>query len=48
RLEWPGIKALTALVQRTMDLSVTITGNSAYVTVGSGDCEVICNPLQIV
>jgi uncharacterized protein YaeQ len=37
---WPNIQALAKLVQRTMDISVTITEESAYVATESGECEV--------
>ncbi len=37
---WPNIQALAKLVQRTMDISVTITEELAYVATESGECEV--------
>ena len=37
---WEKIQSLAALVQRTMDCSVTITGNSAYVATELGECDV--------
>ena len=40
KFDWDNIQALAALVQRTMDISVSITGNSAYVATESGECEV--------
>ncbi|MBN4075422.1 MAG: hypothetical protein COA71_11940 [SAR86 cluster bacterium] len=40
------IKALTSLVERTMDLSVTITENSAYIAAKNGECEVNWSVLQ--
>ena len=40
RFEWQNIQALAALQQRTMQLSVTISGNSAYVATELGECEV--------
>jgi uncharacterized protein YaeQ len=46
RFEWEGIKTLAALAQRTMDMSVTITGDSAYVATGGGECEVGWATLQ--
>ena len=46
RFEWENVKALAALAQRTMDMSVTITGDSAYVATGRGECEVGCATLQ--
>ena len=47
RLQWESVQALAALVQRTMDLSVTITGDSAYVASAAGECEVSWVPLQV-
>ncbi len=40
RFEWHQIQTLATLVKRTMSLSVTITGDSAYVSTKSGECEV--------
>lgn len=36
----PDIQALAKLVQRTMDISVTISEQSAYVAAEGGECEV--------
>ena len=46
QFRWETIQVLTLLVQRTMDLSVTISGNSAYVVAKSGICEVSWISLQ--
>lgn len=46
RFQWGGIQALAALVKRTMDLSVTITGDTAYVAAENGECEVAWVSLQ--
>jgi len=40
RFEWESIQALAKLQQRTMQLSVTISGDSAYVATELGECEV--------
>ncbi|WP_297325804.1 YaeQ family protein [Nitrosomonas sp.] len=45
QFQWKDIQALTKMVQRTMDISVTITENSAYVATESGECEVSWAPL---
>ena len=45
RFEWESIQTLAALQQRTMQLSVTITGNSAYIATELGECEVAWEPL---
>lgn len=46
RFDWPHIQALAALAQRTMDISVTISGESAFVATESGECEVSWVTLQ--
>jgi uncharacterized protein YaeQ len=46
QLPWPSIQALAALVQRTTELAVTITGGTAYVATEGGDCAVSCMELQ--
>ena len=46
RFQWDNIQSLAALVQRTMDISVTITGDSAYIATESGECEVSWVTLQ--
>ena len=46
KFEWEEIKSLASLVQRTMDMSITITGDSAYVATESGECEVSWEVLQ--
>lgn len=45
QFQWKNIQALAKLVQRTMDISVTITENSAYIATESGECEVNWAPL---
>ena len=47
RFQCESIQSLAALQQRTMNLSVTITGESAYIATESGECEVSWVPLQI-
>ena len=37
---WPDIVSLSALVERTMNFSVTVTGNSAFIATAKGECEV--------
>ena len=46
QFEWEKIQALSALVERTMQWSVTITGDSAYVATGLGECELSWLALQ--
>lgn len=40
QFQWKDIQTLAKLTQRTMDISVTITENSAYIATESGECEV--------
>lgn len=40
QFQWPQMQALANMVDRTMDISVTITDGSAYVATGQGECEV--------
>jgi uncharacterized protein YaeQ len=47
QLQWKDVQSLAALAQRTMDLSVTISGDSAYVAAAAGECEVSWMPLQL-
>jgi uncharacterized protein YaeQ len=40
KFAWEDIQSLASFVERTMDISVSITGDSAYVATESGECEV--------
>ncbi|MBU0972014.1 MAG: YaeQ family protein [Proteobacteria bacterium] len=46
QFQWAGIQALAKLVKRTMDISVTLSGETAYVGTENGECEVPWVPLQ--
>ncbi len=48
RFQSQEIEALAKQVERTMDFSVTITGDSAYVATELGECEVSWQSLQDV
>ncbi len=48
RFDWQNIQSAAALIQRTMDFSVTITGDSAYLATASGESEVSWQTLQRV
>jgi len=48
RFAWESIQNLALLVERTMDISVTITDNSAYIASDNGSCELTCEVLQAV
>ena len=37
---WSEVQALASLVERSMDLSMTITGDSAYIAADLGECEI--------
>jgi len=40
QFHWPEIEKLSSLMERTMDFSVTISGDSAFVASGKGECEI--------
>ncbi len=40
QVAWPSIQALSTLVERTMDMAVTITEGTAYFSAEKGECEV--------
>ncbi len=40
RFDWSDILKLASLAERTMDFSVTITGDSAYIATNLGECEI--------
>jgi uncharacterized protein YaeQ len=40
RLDWHAVQTLASMTERTMDCSMTISGNSAYISMTTGECEV--------
>ncbi|NOX27221.1 MAG: YaeQ family protein [Gammaproteobacteria bacterium] len=48
RFQWQDIQSLAKLVERTMDMSVTISDSSAHVAAELGECEVNWETLQNV
>lgn len=46
RFDWNDIQAFSSLLERTMEMSVTISGNSAYIATAKGECEVHWETLQ--
>lgn len=40
QLDWHSIESLVKQVQRTMNFSITITGDSAFIATETGECEV--------
>lgn len=46
KFDWDIIHTLAGQVQRTMDISVSISGDSAYVATETGECEVSWLTLQ--
>jgi len=46
QLQWSNIQAFAKLVQRTMDISITITEDSSYIATELGECEIPCLLLQ--
>jgi len=47
QFQWESIQVLAALVERTMNLSVTISDDSAYIATELGECEVAWAALQL-
>lgn len=43
---WLAVQTMASLVQRTTDMSVTITGDSAYIAAQAGEVEVHCLELN--
>lgn len=46
QFQWKEVQTLSALAKRTMGLSVTITGETAYISAENGECEVSWAVLQ--
>ncbi|MCG8618098.1 MAG: YaeQ family protein [Desulfobacterales bacterium] len=46
-LQWGGIQTLAGMVRRTMDLSVTVSDGTIYLSCAEGECEIVCTPLQV-
>lgn len=46
RFNWQHICILTELIERTMDMSVTISDQSAYIATSLGECEIPWDELQ--
>lgn len=46
RFSWGDIQTFAAMLERTMDFSVTLSGNSAYIATAKGECEVHWETLQ--
>lgn len=46
QFHYPQIQALSQLLKRTMELSLTISGDSVYVAAELGECEITCRALQ--
>ena len=46
QFQWTQIQSLAELLERTMDMSITITGDSAYIAAGLGEVEVSWETLQ--
>ena len=46
QFDWQHIQQFAALIDRTVELSITITDGSLFVTAPHGDCEIHCNVLQ--
>lgn len=46
QFSWPQVQAFAALLERTMDLSVSVSGETAYISATGGSCEVDWITLQ--
>lgn len=46
QFDWDCIQTLTLLLERTMNMAVIITDNSAYIATEKGECEVSWKELQ--
>ncbi|VAW58149.1 YaeQ protein [hydrothermal vent metagenome] len=46
QFQWKNIQLLATLVSRTMDMSVTMTGDSAFIATESGECDISCSILN--
>ena len=46
RFPWESTQALALLLERTMDLSLSLSGNSIFISSQQGDCEVIWEQLS--
>jgi uncharacterized protein YaeQ len=48
RFDWDNIKLLSAMCTRNMDLSVTISGGTAFVAGPDGEVEITAEPVQSI
>lgn len=46
RFDWKEVQTLAGMLERTMEFSVTISGNSAYFATAKGECELSWQVLQ--
>jgi uncharacterized protein YaeQ len=46
RFDWAGVQALAKTVERTMDIAVTVSEGSLFVSTAKGDCELQLECLQ--
>ena len=46
RFDWAGVQALAKTVERTMDVAVTVSEGSLFVSTAQGDCELRLDCLQ--
>lgn len=46
KFAWPEVQKFATLLERTMDMSISISGESAYISAKLGDCEVTWQVLQ--
>lgn len=46
KFAWPEIQKLATMLERTMDMSISVSGETAFINTKSGDCEVNWEVLQ--
>ena len=46
KFAWPDVQGFAALLDRTMDISISVSGETAFISTKRGDCEVSWEVLQ--
>ena len=46
KFAWPEIQKLATMLERTMDMSISVSGETAFISTKQGDCEVNWEVLQ--
>jgi uncharacterized protein YaeQ len=48
QFQWEQVQQLALMAERTLQASLTITDNTLNFLTAKGDCDVVCQPLQII